>query len=96
MALSGASAYPDLDFLLKAAVPISLSCDKRNTRFVLRFRASDRHLHVMSGRFAISHNTSTVQVPGSDSYRQAVLQGLLHAAPPKTQASRPGCNSWYP
>ena len=37
----------------------------------------------MSGRLAIRHNISAVQVPGADSYRQAVLQGLLHAATPK-------------
>ena len=72
-----------LEFLLNDAMSISLSCDKRNTRFVLRFRASDRHLNVRSGIFAISQNISTVQVPGADSYRQAVLQGLLHAATPK-------------
>ena len=72
-----------LEFLLKDAMSISLSCDKRNTRFVLRFRASDRHVNVISGILAISQNISTVQVPGADSYRQALLQGLLHAATPK-------------
>ena len=73
-----------MEFLLKDARPISLSCDKRQTRFVFRFRASDRHLQVMSGIVALSQQISTVQVPGADSYRQAVLQGLLHAATPKT------------
>ena len=82
-----------LKFLLKDAVSISLSCDKRNTRFVLRFRASDRHLNVMSGIFAISQKLYTVQVPGADSYRQAVLQGLLHAATPKTKLPGPAATA---
>ena len=72
-----------LDFLLTDAMSISLSCDKRNTRFVLRFRASDWNLNVISGILQNSQHISKVQVPGADSYRQAVLQGLLHAATPK-------------
>ena len=81
-----------LDFLVKDAASI-LSCDKRKTRFVLRFRASDKRLHVMTGILAISQYMSTVHVPGADSYTQSVLQGLLQDATPTTN-SCPGWNNW--
>ena len=82
-----------LECLVIDAVSISLSCDKRKTRFVLRIRAYDKHLHGMTGILAISQHISTVHVPGADSYRQAVLQGLLHVCEPET-TSCPGWNSW--
>eukprot|EP00974_Lingulodinium_polyedra_P090343 8762404-Lingulodinium_polyedra.AAC.1 len=62
------------EVFLKDAISSSLRCDKRHARFVLRFRASDRHLDVMSSILAISQTMSTVRVLGADSYRQAVLQ----------------------
>ena len=72
-----------LDFHVKDAVSTSLSCDKRKTRFALHFRASGKHLHVMTGTLAVNQHISTVHAPGADSYKQAALQCQLHAAPPK-------------
>ena len=93
MCLAEANKSTHLDCLVIDAVSISLSCDKRKTRFALRFRASDKHLNVMTGILAVNQHISTVHAPEADSYKLATLQGLLHAATPRIN-SCPGRINW--
>ena len=73
--LAEAKRHQNLEFLLKDARSVSLSCDKRKTRFVLRFRAADQHMNVRAGILYVARSISTPDNPGADSWRKATLQG---------------------
>ena len=64
------------------AMTVSISQDKRASRFLLRFRAVDKNLKVHTGILTHSREVATPECQGSDSLRSATLQGLQHASTP--------------
>lgn len=77
----------DMRAQLLDAQTIAISCDKRQTRFVLRFRCAGNDLIPRTGILAISREVGDVNCQGADKLRQAVLRGIRHAmesrSPPK-------------
>ena len=64
---------------LKKAVCVSISEDKRGTRFLLRYKACDQQLNVTKGVVALLHLVGSPDLNGADSLRSATLKGLQHA-----------------
>jgi hypothetical protein len=64
---------------LKRAVAVTISQDKRGTRFLMRFRACDDKLQVSDGVLCISREVGDVHANGADKLRQATMIGIEHA-----------------
>ncbi len=67
---------------LKESLCISISQDKRDTRFLLRFRCANAQLEVTQGVLALSRDVNDVQHAGADGLRRATLKGLEKACTP--------------
>ncbi len=64
---------------LKESLCISISQDKRDTRFLLRFRCANAKLEVSQGVLALSRDVGDLQHSGADGLRRATLRGLEKA-----------------
>ena len=67
---------------LKDAVCVAVSQDKRNTRFLMRFRCADANLEVHEGTLCLRREVGEPGCVGSDALRTATLRGLQDALTP--------------
>lgn len=64
---------------LREAVCISIAQDKRNTRFLMRYKCCNERLEVNSGILTHSRDVADFVHQGADSVRKATLMGIQHA-----------------
>jgi hypothetical protein len=64
---------------LLEAICISIAQDKRNTRFLMRYKCCNERLEVVSGILTHARDVSDVQHQGADSVRRATILGIEHA-----------------
>ena len=67
---------------LRRSLCIAIAQDKRNTRFLLRFRCVDEHLNVHEGVMCLAHDVNSVDCAGADGLRRATLRGIEHICTP--------------
>ena len=67
---------------LRRAICITISQDKRGTRFLLRFRSADAALDVQDGVLDLSCEVGDLEYSGADGLRRATLLGLERACTP--------------
>ena len=71
------------------AVCVSMSPDKRATRFLIRYRCANKDLDAAEGIIQLCRDVGTPECQGADSLRRATLRALEHICTP----TRPPCSN---